>query len=90
MKKFRKRQQETIMTFQFFLKYSDQFPKFQPLLNCVKIVDEDLEWRNGTVQLLSAPLPKITTQTLLDIITNDPKFSVFSACKFLNCVMYSC
>ncbi|EFO19382.2 fasciclin domain-containing protein [Loa loa] len=51
----------------------------KPLLNCIEIVDEDLECRNGTVQLLSAPLPKTTMQTLLDIITNDPNFSVFSA-----------
>ncbi|MCP9261567.1 hypothetical protein DINM_004919 [Dirofilaria immitis] len=51
----------------------------KPLLNCIKIVNEDLEWRNGTVQLLSAPLPQATTQALLDIITSDPDFSAFSA-----------
>ncbi|VBB29164.1 unnamed protein product [Acanthocheilonema viteae] len=51
----------------------------KPLLNCIKIVDEDLEWRNGTVQLLSAPLPKATTQTLLEIIKSDPNFSAFNA-----------
>lgn len=57
---------------------------FQPLLNCIEIIIEDLEWRNGTVQLLSAPLPKLTDETLLDIIISDPNFSAFSACKFLN------
>ncbi|VDM19230.1 unnamed protein product [Wuchereria bancrofti] len=50
----------------------------KPLLNCIKIIDEDLEWKNGTVQLLNAPLPNITTQTLLDIIISDPNFSAFS------------
>uniref|UniRef100_A0A158Q7R1 FAS1 domain-containing protein n=1 Tax=Elaeophora elaphi TaxID=1147741 RepID=A0A158Q7R1_9BILA len=51
----------------------------KPLLNCIKIVDEDLEWRNGTVQLLSAPLPIATNQTLLEIIKSDPNFSAFNA-----------
>ncbi|CAG9534734.1 unnamed protein product [Cercopithifilaria johnstoni] len=51
----------------------------KPLLNCVEIVNEDLEWKNGTVQLLSGPLPKATTQTLLEIIRSDPNFSIFNS-----------
>ncbi|VDN84711.1 unnamed protein product, partial [Brugia pahangi] len=50
----------------------------KPLLNCIKIRDEDLEWKNGTVQLLNGPLPNITDQTLFDIIINDSNFSAFS------------
>ncbi|KAK6103144.1 Fasciclin domain family protein [Brugia pahangi] len=51
----------------------------KPLLNCIKIRDEDLEWKNGTVQLLNGPLPNITDQTLFDIIINDSNFSAFSS-----------
>uniref|UniRef100_A0A915PV74 FAS1 domain-containing protein n=1 Tax=Setaria digitata TaxID=48799 RepID=A0A915PV74_9BILA len=51
----------------------------KPLLNCIKIIDEDLTWKNGTIQLLSGPLLPTTTQTLLDIITTDPDFSAFNA-----------
>uniref|UniRef100_A0A8R1XS49 FAS1 domain-containing protein n=1 Tax=Onchocerca volvulus TaxID=6282 RepID=A0A8R1XS49_ONCVO len=51
----------------------------KPLLNCIKIAEEDLEWRNGTVQLLIAPLPQATNQTLLDIIANDSDLSAFNS-----------
>lgn len=86
MGKFRESQQIFISVFQFFFNCSKIF-KFQPLLNCIGIVDEDLVWANGIVQRLSAPLPKATTQTLLEIIESDPNFSSFNACKLLNCLL---
>lgn len=49
----------------------------KPLLNCVKIADEDLKWEKGIVQVLSSPL-SLSTQTLLDIITNSSDFTAFS------------
>nr|XP_045599736.1 transforming growth factor-beta-induced protein ig-h3-like [Procambarus clarkii] len=47
------------------------------LVNCVPVVRVDLHARDGVVQVISRPLPPAYTMTLADLISGDPKLTIF-------------